>query len=61
MALDAAGEEKGFIQRLAGCANVSTGRWHVAKRLAYIVVLGIALLIFYLLRSLGEALDMLTP
>jgi hypothetical protein len=51
----------GFMQRLAARFGASMDRWHIAKRLVYVVLLGASLLIYYLLWSLEEALDLLLP
>jgi hypothetical protein len=51
----------GFLKRLIARTGASTDGWQIAKRVVYVVVLGMSILIFYLLWSLDEALDLLTP
>jgi hypothetical protein len=47
------------IKSLIARWGASMDRWQIAKRGVYVALLGMSLLIFYLLWSLDEALDML--
>jgi hypothetical protein len=51
----------GLLRRLTARTGASTDRWQIAKRAVYVILLGASFLIFYLLSSLEQALELLQP